>query len=180
MILHAFDITPFTAKPSLDYWAVHAETLTPLRIHTPTNGNLMIQILTPPRSEYAEFKSHPHCYYDAKAIAKEVFNDIKQHLIPSITRNHFAHRALPSKNFALPEHLLVFDGAGEHPAIFRTQFPRIIIPAEPGDEEILGTPSHWIAREDLTALGWEYYWTGCQQALEELAPAFIAGTASLK
>jgi hypothetical protein len=174
MIYHAFHLDPATGRPALDYWAVHAETLTPVRVIGSTPPRVVLHVVAPEPFPGPVFTSHPDAAFDPAAIRHEVIADIRRHLAPTARTKITQATCLPPSEADLPEHLLVFDGAGEHPAIFRTRFPRIIIPVRPDDEEILDTPSHWVAREDLTAHGWEYFWTGCQQALDQLAPALIA------
>lgn len=172
MIYHALASDPATGKPATSWWAVHAETLTPVRIDATLNRALQIDVIAPPPGEPTEFASHPQLAFDPKAIAREVFKDVQRNLIPGAT--HLKRRLLKRSDITVPEYLLVFNGAGEQPAIFRTQEPHLVVPANPDNESILTQPAYWRTATDIPVLGWEYWWTDCQNAFDELAPAFVA------
>ena len=171
MILHALTLDSATGQPATTWWAVHAETLTPIRIDRSLNRVLQFEIVAPPPGEPTVFASHPQIPFNAPAIAKEVFLDIQRTLFPGAS--HFKSTTVSRADIAVPEYLLVFTGAGEQPAIFRSTDPHLIIPANPEDESILGQPLYWRSATDLPATGWEYWWTDCQLALDRLAPQFI-------
>lgn len=178
MIYHAFNTYTDGSAPD-SWWAVHAETLTPVLIDASKAPLFALRAVLPPENETPVFSSHPDAAFDLTAIYREVSASIRTHICrkPAFRNLRPATRA----DAAVPEYLLVFDAQGENPAICRTSDPHLIIPASEHDEMILGQPLYWRTATDLPVTGWEYWWTDCQLAWDKLAPDMIAsaeGTAS--
>lgn len=175
MILHAMN--PDTPKQTpMEWWAVHAETLTPVHISILPSNIADIRVVEPTAPDATLFRSHPKRNDTPREIARDVMEEINRNFLQGINLGSLTIGPTDAVT-PLPEHLLVMKANGENAAIFRTEFPRMIIPTRT-DETMLGEPTHWTALEDLSAFGWAFYWEGCQQALDELAPAFIAAAAA--
>lgn len=160
-------------NPSLPvtWWAVHAETLTPVKIKISKAPGLAAKIVFRQAGAQVNFQSHPEASITHGRIFTELVQEIRQHFHPEI-KNQIGITILPEQA-ELPEYLLIHDAKGEHPGIFRTTDPHLIIPALPDDPTTLGQPSHWLAFTDLPATGWEYYWQDCQDAYESLTDDLI-------
>ena len=178
MLFHALPTRP-TKNPRavLNWWAVHAETLTPIRIHSGSGGRIALDIVIDSAAPTVVFASHPDAVADPAAIAAGIMEDLSAHICPGCILH--SSKIIPPGQADLPEHLIVFDAQGEHPHLWRTADPHMIVPVEHQDicfktEAILGQPTYFRTATDLPATGWEYWWTECQLAMRELAPAIEA------
>lgn len=154
MIYHAIN-----SPNALRWWAVHAPTLTPLAIDATSGTHIGITIYPP---DLSPFRSHPQDFA-GDAIAKLAYASVRSLLAdkaPAAMRIRLAKK--PPAD--LPEYLPVFNHEMEQPAIWRSQEPTMIIPAKPGEDYLLGAPSHWRTAADLSVEGWEYWWEDCQRA----------------
>ena len=171
MIYHA-PASRIPANPSKSYswWAVHAETLTPVRVTCGAGGRIALGIVTDPDARPTVFLSHP----DADAAPESIRADVMLELHAGLNSGaRLSHTRFIDRSAAeLPEYLIVFDVLGGTPAIWRTLDPQLIIPVK--TDLLLDQPTYWRTRVDLSAFGWEYWWTDCQQAYEALRPAAIA------
>ncbi len=175
MFLHALTTTP--QQPPYSWWAIHVESLTPVKIHIGSGGRIALDIVSHPPSEIPAHSSHPDSVTDPAALT----HDLLTELTATLTPHYRLHRSrvVTREDSAVPEFLLVFDHSGAHPAIARTQDPRCILPADPHDESSLSA-SFLAARTttDLSADGWAYFWEDCQRAYDQLAPALVAASSA--
>lgn len=162
MILHALPTTPNAHS----WWAVHAETLTPILIAQEKGRRRSpIQIGIGTSDKTFPFGS-AHTHPTPQQIAVETIQSIKQHILAkaSIGTRSIIH------NPNLPEYMAVFHPDGSQPAIWRTADPAMIIPAQPGKETMLTQPTHWKSTTDLPAEGWAYWWQDCLEAWRKIVP----------
>lgn len=171
MIYHTLTLDPVTGKARASWWAVHAETLTPIRVTIHGSDSVSLEIIGAPEGETPVFSSHPNVAIDPAVIQQEVLLSIRCHLAAHARLKKVTLRE--RKEVTLPEYLLVFDHNGENPACFRTSDPHLIIPASQPEEEILGQPLYWRTSTDLPATGWEYWWTDCQLAWDAMVPDLL-------
>lgn len=182
--LHCFPANPARTKRKQPlptrWWAVHVETLTPIRISLAKGTLATLDVILDPAAESLPVNSHPEAEANPIAIANALIDDLKDGIHPACSL-HALRTVTTAASAALkslpPEHMIVFDIRGDHPALWRTADPRVIYPVVL--ESVCGFPAEILAGKalsyrsaiDLPAAGWTYYWDECQDALEALSPA---------
>lgn len=173
MILHALTPQPKDI-PAMNWWAVHAETLTAVHVEILPGPVANLRVVNPAQPVGVElYRSAPSRNERPEQIAPLIVEEIRRNFFAGIKAGSITLQT--AAEAALPEYLIVFVADGEKPAVFRTEFPRMIVPVCPGDESSLSfEASHWTVNKDLSGEGWAYFLDGCQHALDELAPALVA------
>jgi len=177
MFLHDLSTARLKGRSlTMSWWAVHVESLTPVRIHI--RGDCAGFAWCPAQPGPLALVSHPDAETNLSALEAALAGEL-----PSVrlVRSRTLPSRHPENDPALPEHLIVFDINGDHPALWRTADPRVIFPVEVSlvvpecPYERLGAISlSHRSTVELPASGWLYWWDECQDAYEELAPAVIA------
>ena len=180
--LHALPVLPPTTGAPLpptpiSWWAVHCSTLTPIRVTT-HGERLSLAVLIDP-AHIVLAASHPDSKVDPPAIASALLEELRTSINPRYT----LHRSgiIPPGKVALPDHLIVFDIHGDHPSVWRSLDPRMILPVRVqtiggSPVDILDPATHWRTSIDIPVSGWTYWWEECQNALEDLTPQLASDT----
>lgn len=161
-------------RPAFFWWAVHAETITPIRIRT-GHANVVTLEFYPDATQPVHV-SHPEVIFNMEKIGAALFDELKAKMNPHLTA--LRSSSCTTRPDHLPDHLIVSDITGNSPHLWRTLDPCVIYPVENklicfANTSILGLPAFIRSHVDLPVSGWQYYWDECQNALEDLTPAFL-------